>query len=90
MIVITRDNEYVEKDWTQAEFEATSLPLKGWTIYTGEWPIPVQPYIPTILDQISALESQITVRRTREAILGTDNGWLENIDAEIAELRAGL
>ena len=37
--------------------------------------------------QIASLESQITVRRQREAILGTDNGWLANINAQIAALR---
>ena len=40
--------------------------------------------------EIRALESQITVRRQREAILGTDNGWLANIDAQIADLRSQL
>ncbi len=42
------------------------------------------------LAQIAALESSITERRKREAILGTDNGWLANIDAQIAALRAQL
>lgn len=92
MIVITRNNEYAEKDWTQEEFEATSLPHKGWAIYTGVWPIPEPEPTPRelILAQIAALESQITVRRTREAILGTDGGWLANIDTQIAVLRAEL
>ena len=51
-------------------------------------PPPVPPR--DILAEIAALESQITSRRQREAILGTDNGWLANIDAQIASLRAQL
>jgi hypothetical protein len=39
---------------------------------------------------IAALEATITPRRQREAILGTDNGWLANVDLEIAELRGQL
>ena len=34
--------------------------------------------------KISKLESQITPRRTREAILGTDNGWLTTQESLIA------
>lgn len=43
-----------------------------------------------IMQQITQLESTITLRRQREAILGTDNGWLANIDAQIANLREQL
>ncbi len=43
-----------------------------------------------IRSQIAALEAKITVRRQREAILGTDNGWLASVDAEIAALRTQL
>lgn len=39
---------------------------------------------------IAALEATITPRRTREAILGTDNGWLADQEAAIAALRAQL
>ncbi len=39
---------------------------------------------------IAALEATITPRRTREAILGTDNGWLAQQEAAIAALRAQL
>ena len=39
---------------------------------------------------IAALESSVTPRRQREAILGIDNGWLANVDIEIAELRGQL
>lgn len=43
-----------------------------------------------IRKQISDLETQITLRRLREAILGIDNGWLENIENQIAALRVQL
>ena len=39
---------------------------------------------------IAALEATITPRRTREAILGTDNGWLADIELQIQELRGQL
>jgi hypothetical protein len=47
---------------------------------------------PKILNKskISLLESAITPRRTREAILGVDNGWLANQETAIAALRAQL
>ena len=40
--------------------------------------------------QIIALESQQTPRRVREAALGLDNGWLKNLESEIAALRSQL
>lgn len=39
---------------------------------------------------IQVIEMTITPRRTREAILGTDNGWLAEQEAAIAILRAEL
>ena len=38
----------------------------------------------TALAEIARLEAQITPRRTREAILGTDNGWLATQESLIA------
>ena len=43
-----------------------------------------------LLLQITAFEATISERRKREAILGTDNGWLAGIEAQIAALRAQL
>ena len=40
--------------------------------------------------RIAALEEKVTSRRTREAILGTDNGWLADIELQIQELRGQL
>lgn len=38
--------------------------------------------------QIIALESKQTLRRMRDAIAGTDGGWLADLEAQIAVLRA--
>ena len=43
-----------------------------------------------ILLRIQWLEESVTSRRLREATLGTDNGWMESLDAQIAALRATL
>lgn len=40
--------------------------------------------------QIVVLEYQQTPRRIREALLGTDNGWLADIESQIEALRAQL
>ena len=73
------------------EGQTTLIPESG-KIWGGEgW---VEPPAPKeselILLEISQLESQITPRRLREALLGTDNGWLANQDAIIADKRKGL
>lgn len=43
-----------------------------------------------ILAQILVLEKTVTQRRLREATLGTDNGWLANLNAQIVTLRESL
>ena len=43
-----------------------------------------------IKSDIAALEEKVTPRRTREAILGTDNGWLADIELQIGQLRQQL
>jgi len=43
-----------------------------------------------ILITISVLEESVSPRRNREAILGSDNGWLASIESQIAALRAQL
>lgn len=42
------------------------------------------------LEQIRVLENSVTDRRTREAVLGVDGGWLANINQQIAALRSQL
>ena len=43
-----------------------------------------------IIKKITDLEKEITPRRIREAILGTDSDWLKNKEAEIATERSKL
>lgn len=43
-----------------------------------------------LLAQIVDLEAQQTLRRMREAYLGLDGGWLADLEARIAALRAQL
>jgi hypothetical protein len=40
--------------------------------------------------QINFIESEITIRRIREAILDIDNGWLSEKEDQIASLRSKL
>lgn len=42
------------------------------------------------LNNITNLESSVTQRRIRDAILGTDNGWLKNVEEQIATIRSTL
>lgn len=43
-----------------------------------------------IKQQIAALESTVTERRYREAVLGVDDGWLKNLNDQIVSLRSQL
>ena len=49
-------------------------------------PIPLTPK-EKANNAIALLEASVTDRRLREAILGTDGGWLSNINAQIASMR---
>jgi len=53
------------------------------------WP-PAPSASDCIKQQIADLEAQVTDRRMREAVLGTDGGWLKEQDAKISALRAQL
>lgn len=69
---------------------------RGCTIQANQdgYPVAVEPQPPTadegIKAQIAALEASISDRRIREAVLGTDNGWLADVDAQTAALRGQL
>ena len=43
-----------------------------------------------VRQSIAVLEATVTQRRIREAVLGTDNGWLQNVESQIVALRAQL
>lgn len=53
-------------------------------------PISTERYAQVVKNKILELEEQITSRRIREALLGSDKGWLTNQDILIAELRNKL
>lgn len=51
-MIITRNSEYHEWQGSSDEFSSSSLPIKGWSIYGGEWPLPrpAQPlWVPQII-----------------------------------------
>ena len=65
----------------------------GWLYANGNFineNLPVIDAKNRIKDDIAALEAEITPRRTREAILGTDNGWLADVELQIGQLRQQL
>lgn len=76
-MIIVRNDEYVEWQGTEAEFLATSLPIKGWTEYTGDWPIP-QPEPPVIIPE------SVSMRQARLILL--QYGILAQIDAAVKTL----
>jgi hypothetical protein len=61
----------------------------GWKEVTGAWPPPISQKDST-LGEIAALEMTVTSRRMREAVLGTDNGWLDGVNKQIIDLRKTL
>jgi hypothetical protein len=53
----------------------------------------ILPYIaptPTPQELIANLEAMVTPRRQREATLGTDNGWLKALEAQIEAIRVTI
>lgn len=80
--------------WGFDETDETQLPAMqkakdaGWDDVTDVWPPAPPPITPK--QQIAALETTVTARRLREAVLGIDNGWLKNMNDQIAALRAQL
>lgn len=43
-----------------------------------------------ILGEIASIESTVTARRIREAVLGIDNGWLKALNEQVVTLRGTL
>lgn len=64
----------------------------GQVLIKGEWVDPTPEKTPEekALSEIARLEGEVTPRRMREAVLGTDGGWLENQESLIAAERAKL
>ena len=67
--------------FTDAEETARAAEEKAWADGKAER---------DIKKTIRNLEAEISPRRMREAILGTDSDWLKNKEAEIATERAKL
>ena len=61
---------------------------------TDGFPVLTDPPAPTpnqiILSQIAELEATVTARRIREAVIGSDNGWLKALNDQCAALRKKL
>ena len=72
---------------------ATDGTLAGYQFDGKAFTPPVAPVVDPkaeIKAQIAALEAQQTPRRYREALNGTDDGWMKAQDAQIAALRTQL
>ena len=68
-------------DLSDAEIDACVAAENAWEAGASER---------AVKQKILELEVEITPRRIREAILGTDSEWLKNKEAEIATERSKL
>lgn len=60
--------------------------VDGILIITPKPPVPIDPNEEK-RTQIRLIEQRATARRIREAILGIDNGWLQDINDQIQAIR---
>ena len=82
---------YYEGDQIDGADQAVLPRPDATRVWNGtEWAATTATVNAPILEQIAALESGVTPRRLREALLGADGGWLAGINAQIAALRAQL
>jgi hypothetical protein len=93
--ITNRAFEHFEKSYLKDWILELDTPEKRASLGIYEIEDPVsEPYVPTnkelLLNKIQDLEKTITDRRLREAILGVDNGWLQNVNSEITNLRTQL
>ena len=84
---INKDGNYYEGDRQGEDAEVPQRPSPYHVWQDGEW---VDDKKAIAVQRITELEATITIRRIREAALGTDGGWLKNVDDQIAALRATL
>ena len=90
--VISSEHPTIDR-FTQTYREDTPIwdeALQGYKQVFVVEPITTEKYKIEVKLAISELESQITQRRLREALLGSDNGWLASQDQQIANLRSQL
>lgn len=79
---------FVDKDDGYYEYDGVDIP--EWAKDMQPCPLRQNSTIGGVASQIAKLEASITPRRMRESILGIDNGWMANVDAQIATLRLKL
>lgn len=84
--IVVQTQPYTEEGF----IEAPDNVVCGYVYDDGEFTAPEPDAQSVILRQIRTLESSITIRRTRESILGIDNGWMASVEAQIEELREQL
>lgn len=84
------DSEYTS--WKNAGNIPTKIDTEANLIdvFEAQYPAGSPSITGQIKAQILALEATVTQRRVRDAILGTDGGWLANVEAQIAVLRGQL
>lgn len=79
-IIVTPEGQQ-EVELTDAEITQANADAAAWEA--------TQPN-EIIKQQIAALEATQTDRRIREALAGSDGGWLESLNVQITALRARL
>lgn len=84
--VVVQKQPYAEDGFVEAPDDVVC----GYLHDGDEFAAPEPNNISVTLRAIRILEASVTPRRIREAILEIDNGWLENVESQIAELRENL
>lgn len=75
-MTLTRNDEYMEYIGTESEFWNTSLPMKGWSIYTGIYPIPQ----PELTEVELAQQARAEFKRNREMLV---NSIIVNVNGKL-------
>ncbi len=70
-------------------YQGDSVP-EGATHIEAVYTISSKTAVQLALDEIELLEKEITPRRTREAVLGVDGGWLSRQESLIATQRSKI
>jgi|GEM_PF-5139079 len=91
MAFINCDHGYYEGDQIDpADLAVPQRPDFTYAWNGSAWQPTAETHNAPILAEIATMESSVSERRLREAVLGTDNGWLKNINDQIAALRSQL
>ncbi len=85
---VTKESDEIYSSKQGDFIEEGNADYLAW-LNSGNSPTPI-PESGLIKLRIQWLEESINTRRLREAALGTDNGWMENIDSQIQALRDQL